>query len=262
MASAACWLRWTCSGNLIYGLSFATSWRRPWCYAVERDRVNLSVACAMAKLLPMPGCMCEPWAGHLGTCRLPTVSMPCCARRWTARSVNSVRWTVLGIKRGPKGPVEIRSSAPAKLLDLRFLELDVLARDRVVLLLDQLVGHGARILLGDVVEAGIRRGNELTLMVTALAMFRTSNRGCQAPPIGPHLPRNLASDRPKSRFSGLKPAKIEAINPQRTGFSAAAGPNSLAGSFPHTRSGKSRASAVPAPLCRRNRRIRQAGTGT
>src|ERR1700737_335313 len=50
-----------------------------------------------------------------------------------------------------------------RLLDLRFLELDVLARDRVVLLLDQLVGHGARILLGDVIEAGIRGGNELNL---------------------------------------------------------------------------------------------------
>ena len=49
------------------------------------------------------------------------------------------------------------------LLDLRFLELDVLARDRVILLLDQLVGHGARVLLGGVVEAGIRRGNELDL---------------------------------------------------------------------------------------------------
>src|SRR5258708_39687619 len=39
----------------------------------------------------------------------------------------------------------------------------MLARDRVVLLLDQLVGHGARILLGDVIEAGVRRRNELDL---------------------------------------------------------------------------------------------------
>src|SRR5215510_4224811 len=51
----------------------------------------------------------------------------------------------------------------AILLDLGFTELNVLARDRVVLLLDELVGHGARILLGDVVEAGVRRGNELDL---------------------------------------------------------------------------------------------------
>src|SRR5664280_458432 len=49
------------------------------------------------------------------------------------------------------------------LLDLGLAEFDVLARDRVVLLLDQLVGHGARILLGDVIEAGVRRGNELDL---------------------------------------------------------------------------------------------------
>jgi len=52
---------------------------------------------------------------------------------------------------------------PAMLLDLGLAEFDVLARDRVVLLLDQLVGHGARILLGDVIEAGVRRGNELDL---------------------------------------------------------------------------------------------------
>src|SRR5229473_8007500 len=65
-------------------------------------------------------------------------------------------------KRGREAPL----NSPAgyrKLLDLRLAEFDVLARDRVVLLLDQLVGHGARILLGDVIEAGVRRGNELDL---------------------------------------------------------------------------------------------------
>src|SRR6201987_3214832 len=51
----------------------------------------------------------------------------------------------------------------AILLDLGFTELDMLARDRVVLLLDELVGHGARILLGDIIEAGVRRRNELDL---------------------------------------------------------------------------------------------------
>src|SRR6188768_666509 len=70
-----------------------------------------------------------------------------------ARSQNGAR----------KGPVKIRQRCAAELLDLRFLELDVLARDRIVLLLDQLVGHGARVLLGDVIEASIRRGNELDL---------------------------------------------------------------------------------------------------
>src|SRR5260221_12798701 len=66
------------------------------------------------------------------------------------------------MKTGPQGPVEL-STMPEVLLDLGLLELDVLARDRVVLLLDQLVGHGARILLGDVIEAGVRCGNELDL---------------------------------------------------------------------------------------------------
>ena len=67
-------------------------------------------------------------------------------------------------KTGPaKAPLKSVSHTANDLLDLQFLELDVLARDRVVLLLDQLVGHGARVLLGDVIEAGIRRGNELDL---------------------------------------------------------------------------------------------------
>src|SRR4029450_5462646 len=64
-----------------------------------------------------------------------------------------------GPERAPLNP----SAMLATLLDLRFLELDVFARDRIILLLDQLVGHGARVLLGEVIEAGIRRGNELDL---------------------------------------------------------------------------------------------------
>src|ERR1700727_3373343 len=89
------------------------------------------------------------------------------------------------------------------LLDLGFLELDVLARDGIVLLLDHLVGHGARILLGDVIEAGVRRGNELDLDGDRFGHVQTSNIwGIWRRPIGPHLPRNLASIRPKSRFCG------------------------------------------------------------
>src|SRR5580700_4816669 len=53
--------------------------------------------------------------------------------------------------------------SPAILLDFGFAEFDVLARHRIVLLLDQLVGHGARVFLGDVIEAGVRRGHELDL---------------------------------------------------------------------------------------------------
>ena len=49
------------------------------------------------------------------------------------------------------------------LLDLRFAEFDVLLRDRVVLLLHELVGHRARILLRHVEETGVGRGHELDL---------------------------------------------------------------------------------------------------
>src|SRR5215469_917388 len=49
------------------------------------------------------------------------------------------------------------------LLDLGFAELDVLARDRIVFLLDQLVGLRARVLLGHVIEAGIGARYELDL---------------------------------------------------------------------------------------------------
>src|SRR5690606_27423916 len=45
--------------------------------------------------------------------------------------------------------------AEARLLDLGFLELDMLARHRVVLVVRELLGLGAGILLGDVVVASI-----------------------------------------------------------------------------------------------------------
>src|SRR5204863_749701 len=48
-------------------------------------------------------------------------------------------------------------------LDLRFLELDVLAHLRVVLLEAQLFGLGARILLGHVEEARVGAADELDL---------------------------------------------------------------------------------------------------
>src|SRR5215468_4251644 len=49
----------------------------------------------------------------------------------------------------------------ASLLDLGFLEDDVLARDRVVLLELKLFRRGARVLARDVVVAGIGRTHEL-----------------------------------------------------------------------------------------------------
>ncbi len=59
-------------------------------------------------------------------------------------------------KAEPKGSVATSFNVLNSLLDLRFAELDVLLRDRIVLLLDELVGHRARVLLGDVIEAGVR----------------------------------------------------------------------------------------------------------
>src|SRR6266404_5644678 len=64
-----------------------------------------------------------------------------------------------GTRRPRSNPLESAGS----LLDLGLAEFDVLARNRIVFLLYELVGHGTRILLGDVIEAGIRRGNELDL---------------------------------------------------------------------------------------------------
>src|ERR1700746_2772632 len=66
------------------------------------------------------------------------------------------------IETGPLGPRSV-NSIPAILLDLGFAELDVLARDRVILLLDQLLGHGARVLLGDVKLAGVGPQPDLAL---------------------------------------------------------------------------------------------------
>src|SRR5262245_24111373 len=112
----------------------------------------------------------------------------------------------------------------AILLDLGFTEFDVLARDRVVLLLDELVGHGARILLGDVIEAGIRGGNELDLDGDrfghggSLKYWEIWRR-----PTGPHLARNLAANRHKSRFSGPNSLWIPGIYPSNQGFPGPAG---------------------------------------
>src|SRR6202012_371842 len=106
------------------------------------------------------------------------------------------------MKTGPQGPVEV-SGSPAILLDFGFAEFDVLARDRVVLLLDQLVGHGARVLLGDVVEAGVGRGHELDLDGDRFGhvLEPYENRDRRRPNrLG--VGGNLAANAPKSRFSG------------------------------------------------------------
>src|ERR1700741_2895637 len=57
-----------------------------------------------------------------------------------------------------RGRLSPRSCDPLS-LDLGFAELDVLLGDRIVFLLDELVGHGARIFPRHIVEAGIGAGN-------------------------------------------------------------------------------------------------------
>jgi hypothetical protein len=109
------------------------------------------------------------------------------------------------IKTGPEAPFKCHRKAGPALLDLGFAELDMLARDRIVLLLHKLVGHRARILLGDVVEAGIRRGNELDLDGDRLGHLQILDVWNRRRPIGErYLPGNLASIAPKSRISGAK----------------------------------------------------------
>jgi hypothetical protein len=65
-----------------------------------------------------------------------------------------------GAARLQKAPIQRESR---RLLDLGFLELDVLAHDGIVFVHLELGGLGARILLGDVEVTGIRGGNELDL---------------------------------------------------------------------------------------------------
>src|SRR5213080_2875288 len=112
------------------------------------------------------------------------------------------------------------------LLDLGFAEFDVLARDRIVLLLDQLVVHGARILLGDVVEAGVGRGHELDLDGDRFGhVLNLRKLGNLEPAKRPALAGNLARNRLMSRFYTLKTTQNGPIMPRRTGFWAAAGPD-------------------------------------
>jgi hypothetical protein len=65
--------------------------------------------------------------------------------------------------RMPAAFVVATGLAASGLLDLGFLELDMLAHDRVILREAQLLGLGARVLLGGVEEAGVRRADELDL---------------------------------------------------------------------------------------------------
>src|SRR5262249_1184706 len=64
-------------------------------------------------------------------------------------------------KAARKGGFAAEARAQSALLDLRFLEDHVLARDRIVLLEFELLGLGARILLGNVKETGVGAGHHL-----------------------------------------------------------------------------------------------------
>src|SRR5262245_789403 len=58
-------------------------------------------------------------------------------------------------KTNSKGAHEAPLVRLEALLDLRFAKLDVLLGDRIVFLLGEFLGHGARILFGHVIEAGV-----------------------------------------------------------------------------------------------------------
>src|SRR5258708_3708999 len=126
----------------------------------------------------------------------------------------------------------------------------MLARNRIVLLLDHLVGHGARVLLGDVVEAGVGRRHELDLDGDRFGhCLKPRKRELGTGQTGPGFERQPTGSRPKVKvFRPYRPM-IWAINPRRSGFSAAAGPDFRAASVPRIPSGTGRAAAAPAPPC-------------
>src|SRR6202046_943389 len=80
-----------------------------------------------------------------------------------------------------------------RLLDLRFLELDVLARDRIIFLERKLVGLGAGVLLGDVEIAGVGGREQLDLERGGLGHG------------GASLKRGGAPDAPKKAREGRRP---------------------------------------------------------
>src|SRR6202453_2526997 len=80
-------------------------------------------------------------------------------------------------KRRPKAPV--RPAIAASSLDLGFLELDVLARDRIVFREHELLRLGAGVLLGHVEIAGVGGRKQLDLERGGLGDGVPS--GCAAP---------------------------------------------------------------------------------
>src|ERR1043165_8665525 len=94
------------------------------------------------------------------------------------------------------------------LLDLRLAELDVLLGDRIVLLLRQLVRHGARVLARHVIEAGVGARDELHLDRGGLGHFEPLFE----------FGRTLAAEPQKSRIRVTAPrARISCAACGRTG---------------------------------------------
>src|SRR5208337_4897607 len=104
------------------------------------------------------------------------------ARGWPKQEPGCRTANSANQKGRPEGALE-KHQAREKLLDLRFLELDVLARNRVVFLEGQLLCLGASVLLGDVEIARIGGRQELDLErgglshgVASLSFWRSRRR--------------------------------------------------------------------------------------
>ena len=90
----------------------------------------------------------------------------------------------------PDVTAQRQDQSAERLLDLRFLEVDVLASDRVVLLEAELIGGRSRVLLGDVEKSRACRAQELDFLRYRLC------HDC------PDLKRMLATFRGRTLLSG------------------------------------------------------------
>src|SRR6202167_4322655 len=133
-------------------------------------------------------------------------------------------------KRRPKAPV--RPAIAASSLDLGFLELDVLARDRIVFLEYELLRLGAGVLLGHVEIAGVGRRKQLDLERGGLghglpsdwaapSRRRKTNSAGGSPP-APVAP-DIVGDARKSSKSSTSECRSTAERMARSSLMAVAG---------------------------------------
>src|SRR5689334_6291226 len=94
----------------------------------------------------------------------------------------------------------------AGLLDLALAKLDVLLGDRVVLLLDQLLGLRARVLLGDVVEARIGARHQLDFDGRGLGHGGSSERATPGRGFAGKLAGGVGKSRNGRSTGGGEPA--------------------------------------------------------